>query len=147
MTLETKKTRLLEQLTRLRSSQDRLAWLVDQARKRPLLDASHRTDDNRVEGCLSRLWLVREFREGRCYFRAESDSLIVRAIAGLLCDLYSGHRPEEILSLDPGFLGEVGIQQHLTPNRRNALSRVWTIIREFAREHATPRPTVVGPPA
>jgi cysteine desulfuration protein SufE len=147
LSLATRKARLLQELSRLQNSQDRLAWLVDQARKRPLLEAALRTDAHRVEGCLSRLWLVREFRQGRCHFRCESDSLIVKAIAGLLCDLYTGQPPDEILTLDPGFLAEVGITQHLTPNRRNALARVWELIRAFAAEHqASASRPASGPP-
>jgi cysteine desulfuration protein SufE len=133
MTLAEKQRELEATLARLKDGQERLAWLVEQARRRPLLPAELRKEAHRVEGCLVRLWFVPEFREGRCWFRAESDSLIVKAIAGLLCDLYSGQAPEEIVAHHPRFLGELGITQHLTPNRRNGLSRVWEKIRGFAQ--------------
>lgn len=87
-----------------------------------------------MPGCLANLWLVAETREGRCHFQCDSDSQIVRAVAGLLCDFYSGHTPAEILALEPDFLEQVGINQHLTANRRNVLSRVWERIRGFAEE-------------
>ena len=57
-------------------------------------------------------------------------------MAGLLCEFYSGHAPAEILAHDPKFLAPLGITQHLTPNRRNALSKVWERIRQFAEAHA-----------
>ena len=91
-----------------------------------------RVEAFRVEGCLSKLWFVPEFRDGRCWFRSESDSLFVKAMAGLLCDFYSGHTPEEIAALEPDFLRNVGFSHHLTPSRRNALGRVWQKIRAFA---------------
>ncbi len=115
--------------------QQRLAWLIEQARARPLLDAALRTDAHRVEGCLARLWFVPEFRAGRCHFQSDSDSLVVKSIAGLLCEFYSGHAPAEILAHHPQFLAQLGITQHLTPNRRNALARVWENIRAFAQAH------------
>ena len=125
-------------LARLPGVSERLAFLVEQARLRPLLPAEQRVEANRVEGCMARLWFVPEFRDGRCHFRIDSDSLIVKSIAGMLCDFYSGHGPEEILAHDPAFLGKVGITQHITPNRRNALSSVWNKIRAFAGNHLAP---------
>jgi cysteine desulfuration protein SufE len=136
MTLADKKTQLLQQLSQVRNAQDRLAYLVRRARREPPFEGSLRTEQFKVEGCLSQLWLVPEFTEGKCFYRSDSDSMIVKGIAGLLCDLFSGHSPEEIISHDPAFLAEVGITQHLTPNRRNALSQVWEEIRRFALAHA-----------
>jgi cysteine desulfuration protein SufE len=136
MTLVEKEKQLAQSLAVLGDGQDRLGWLVEQARKRPLMDITRRIDPNRVEGCLARLWLVAETRDGRCYFQSESDSLIVKAVAGLLCDFYSGHRADEILAYPPNFLVELGIFRHLTPNRRNGLSRVWEKIRNFAQAEA-----------
>jgi cysteine desulfuration protein SufE len=132
MTLAEQQQELKASLAQRRDPQERLAWLVEEARRRPMMDAALRTDAHRVEGCLARLWLVRDLREGRCYYQSESDSLIVKAVAGLLCEFYSGHSPAEIRAHPPDFLNELGITQHLTPNRRNGLSRVWTLIREFA---------------
>ncbi len=132
MTLAEKKRQLLDTISLIRDQQLRLSWLVEQARQRPLLPAEFRTEDRLVPGCTARLWLVTEFREGRCYFRCDSDSLIVKSIAGLLCDFYSGATPGEIPPNPPDFLASAGINQHLTSNRRNALTRVWEHIRHFA---------------
>ena len=138
MTLTLQQQQLVETFAHLRDSQDRLSWLLDQARKRPLLPLALRTEANRVEGCMARLWLVAEFRDGRCYYQSESDSLIVKAVAGLMCEYYSGHTPAEILNHPPDFLVKLGITQHLAPNRRNGLARVWDRIRLFAESHASP---------
>src|SRR5687768_14143637 len=136
MTLEEKKRELVEDLGLLPTAQDRLMYVVDRARKTPNLPAELRTDQTRVEGCLSNLWFIPEYREGKCYFKVDADSHIVRGIAIVLAEFYSGHEPKEILANDPGFLSTVGITQHLSPNRRNGLSRLWEKIRGFAAEHA-----------
>ena len=136
MTLPEKKNRLLAELNRFRNSQERFAHIVERAREVSSLSPQERADSFRVPGCLSKLWLVSTWREGRCYFAADAESAIVKSIAVLLCEFYSGQTPEEILKIDPSFLGEVGITQHLTPNRRNALSRVWETIRTFAQSYA-----------
>ncbi len=131
------KRQRLEAALRPLEGQTRLAWLVEQSRQKPVLPATLKTDANRVEGCLAQLWLASEFRDGRCWFQADSDSQIVRAIASLLCEFYSGETPAVIIAHDPGFLRELGITQHLTPNRRNGVARVWDRIRAFAAAHAT----------
>jgi cysteine desulfuration protein SufE len=135
MSLDEKKRELVEDLSLLPSAQDRLMYIVDQAKRTPHLPPEYRTDIYRVEGCLSNLWFVPEFNEGRCFFKVDADSHIVRGIALLLASYYSGETPFEILKHDPSFLGEVGITQHLSPNRRNGLSRLWEKIRGFAATH------------
>ena len=135
--LAAKRDALLARLGGFRHPQERLQWLVEQARLRPALAVELKTDAHRVPGCLANLWLVAESREGRCNYQCDSDSQIVRAVAGLLCDFYSGQTPEEILALEPGFLEQVGINQHLTANRRNVLSRVRERIRSFAESART----------
>jgi cysteine desulfuration protein SufE len=136
MNLAEKQAQLTTQLAALKNGQDRLAFLVEQARKRAPLAVESRTEARLVPGCLAKLWFVPRFADGKCFFACDSDSLIVKAIAGLLCEFYSGHAPEEILSHRPDFLGPLGITQHLTPNRRNALSKVWERIQSFAASPA-----------
>jgi cysteine desulfuration protein SufE len=138
MSLAEKQLQLTAELAALKNGQDRLARLVEKARQSPPLAPEQRADANLIPGCLAKLWLVSEFRDGRCCFTCDSDSLVVKAIAGLLCEFYSGQAPAEILTRDPGFLAPLGITQHLTPNRRNALSKVWERIRTFAEAKAKP---------
>jgi len=137
MTIAEKKDALLAELSGIRNSQERFAHLISLARKQPPLEPEFKTDAYRVEGCLAKLWFVPSYRDGKCFFRADSDSAIVKSIASLLCEFYSGQTPEEVLAVDPSFLESVGISQHLTQNRRNSLTKVWEKIRTFAAEHAT----------
>jgi cysteine desulfuration protein SufE len=132
MNLAEKQSELTTQLVALKNGQDRLASLVEKAKSRPPLAPEFRIEKNLIPGCLAKLWFVAEFREGKCFFDCDSDSLVVKAIAGLLCDFYSDCEPEKILAHDPKFLAPLGITQHLTPNRRNALAKIWERIREFA---------------
>ena len=132
MTLAEKQVEITTRLAALKNGQDRLAQLVAQAKKIPPRPPEFRADENLIPGCLARLWFTAQFRDGLCCFDCDSDSLVVKAIAGLLCDFYSGHAPAEIMAHDPGFLAPLGITQHLTPNRRNALSKIWERIRQSA---------------
>ena len=136
MTLAEKQVEITTRLAVLKNGQDRLALLVAQAKKIPPRPPEFRADENLIPGCLARLWFTAQFRDGLCCFDCDSDSLVVKAIAGLLCDFYSGHAPAEIMAHDPGFLAPLGITQHLTPNRRNALSKIWERIRQSAEANA-----------
>ena len=144
MNLAEKQNQLAAQLSALKNGQDRLAHLVDRAKTIPPLPAELRGDANLIPGCLAKLWFVAEFRDGNCFFICDSDSLVVKAIAALLCDFYSGQPPAEILAHDPKFLAPLGITQHLTPNRRNALSKIWERIRQFAEINSSPSPRPTG---
>jgi cysteine desulfuration protein SufE len=137
-TLEAKQQELARQLGALRDPQARLGWLVERARARDPLPATLRADDHLVEGCLARLWFVPEYRAGHCHFRCDSESQVMKSVAVLLCEFYSDRTPAEILAHDPGFLRDLGVSQHLTPNRRNGLARVWEKIRAFAESHQNP---------
>ncbi len=150
MNLAEKQQQLTAELAALKNGQDRLALLVERAKKLPPFAPELRAEQNLIPGCLAKLWFVSEFRDGQCFFVCDSDSLVVKAVAGLLCGFYSGHAPAEILAHDPQFLAPLGITQHLTPNRRNALAKVWERIRQFATERRSPtrhEPEHAGPEA
>lgn len=126
---------LLRTLAGLRDPQARFAWAVERARIRPLLPEASRTDANRVEGCLVRLWFVPEFAGGRCWFRTDSDALTLKAMTGLVCELHDGATPDEILASGPDPLDTLGLLRQLAENRRATVLRVAGKIREFAAGH------------
>ena len=72
-------------------------------------------------------------KNGKCHYQADSEASITKGTASLLCDLYSNERPEDIVRLEPDFLAEVGITQHLSPNRRNGLTGVREKIKAYAQ--------------
>lgn len=127
-----RKNALVEELSALEDPQERFGYLIDIAKDRDPLPEDYKTEPFRIEGCQSQLWLAPRFEQGQCFFEIDSDALITKGVAGMLAELYSGSTPQEILSLEPDFLAELGITQHLTPNRRNGLSNVWKKIKAYA---------------
>jgi cysteine desulfuration protein SufE len=89
-------------------------------------------EGNLVRGCVSRVWLVAEREEGRCRFRVDADSPLVRGLAGLLCGIYDGATPEEVIAEDPVVLEELGILRNLSPTRQNGLAAVRRSLVAFA---------------
>lgn len=122
----------MEDLSLFPDPHERLSFIIEGAKKMAPLDESYKTEAFRIEGCQSNLWVVPEFKDGKCYFSTDSDAVITKGIAGILTEFYSGHTPDEIIACEPDFLADVGITQHLTPNRRNGLSNVWARIKGFA---------------
>lgn len=138
LTLAQKKAVLVERFSSIRDPQERFSLVVQLARQPSTLPPQLKSESYRVEGCLARLWLHSRFENCRCFFESDSDSVIMKGIAALLCDFYSGGTPAEITALDPAFLNELGLGQFLTPNRRNGLARIARTIREYAESRTIP---------
>lgn len=128
-----KKERLREDMALIPDAYERLEQVVEMGRKAPALADEFHQDMFKVEGCTSQLWLVPSFKDGLCYYQADADSAIVKGIAAILCELYSGEKPQTVLAEGPDFLREVGITQHLSPNRRNGLGKVYERMAGFAK--------------
>jgi cysteine desulfuration protein SufE len=137
MNLADKQSALVESLQLIPDAYERLGYLVECGKNAPGLSDELRIDQFKIEGCMSQLWVVPQFKDGLCHFNSESDSAIVKGIATLLCDFYSEAQPADILTNDASFLSEVGVTQHLSPNRRNGLSRIVEAIQRFAKSCGT----------
>jgi sulfur transfer protein SufE len=125
---------LVATLQALPDPQQRLSWVVEQARRGPPVPAHLRTAERLVPGCAARLWLSAELDRGNCHFACDSDSAILKAIATVLCTLYSGLAPAEVESGEPDFLRSTGLLSQFTENRQKTIARVRTAIREFAAQ-------------
>jgi cysteine desulfuration protein SufE len=132
VTLAEKQQQMIEDLAIIDDPQERLSLVVDRARKRPPLPESERTEANRVKGCISQAWLVGERRDGKCYFRCDADSPLVRGLVVLLCDLYNDAAPAEIVATEPELIEKLGLARNLSPTRLNGLRSVRAAIRDFA---------------
>lgn len=130
--LTRKLQQVVEDLSIIDDPQERLALLVDRARKLPPLPPADRTADNRVTGCVSVVWVAPELRDGRCYFRCDAESPMVRGLVAFLCEFFSDFTPAEILAADPDPVEALGLARNLSPTRRNGLNAARAAIRAFA---------------
>jgi cysteine desulfuration protein SufE len=132
--LTQKLQQLVEDLAVLDDPQERLGLVVDRAKKIPPLPPAERTDANRVHACISVVWLIGEVRDGRCYFRSDAESPVVRGLVALLCEFFSGFPPAILAASEVDPLDALGLTQNLSPTRRNGLSATRATIRAFAQE-------------
>ena len=135
MNLEEKKQQLIADLSLIEDIEERFEYIIDRGKDAAGLDQSYKVKTFLIEGCVSNLWLYPEYKDGKCYYHSDADSLITRGIAALVSQLYSGHLPEEIVKEDASFLAAVGITQHLSSNRRNGLTNLCKRIQAFAEVH------------
>ncbi len=135
MPLRRKIQQLVDELAVVDDPHERLTFVVDRAKKVPPLPAADRIDAHRVRGCVSVVWLVGEVRDGRCVFRSDAESPIVRALVALLCESFSGFTPEEIVATDADPLVALDLVKNLSPTRRNGLAAARGAIHAFARAH------------
>ena len=120
--------------------EERISHVIELARSlEPLTDAE-RTEENRVRGCVSRVWLVTEKRAeepGKLFFRGDSDAHLVRGEVAMLLRIFSGRTAEEILSVDPQAVFErLGLKDALTAQRSNGLFSMMNRIQAEARAAA-----------
>ena len=112
---------------------DKYQMLIDLASEEQPLPAELKTEQNLIDGCQSRVWLVADLDdEGRIQFRAESDALIVKGIVALLIRVLSGHTPQEILDADLYFVDRIGLREHLSPTRSNGLLAMLKQMKMYA---------------
>jgi len=120
--------------------EERYGYLIDLGKKLPGLPEAEKTEENRVHGCQAMVWLVMEAdpeRAGALRFRADSDAFIVRGLIAVLQLIFNGRSPEEILAVDArGILGQLGLDQHLSPTRKNGLFAMVERVRALARLRA-----------
>ncbi len=112
---------------------DRYQLLIDMGNEQKPLPEGEKNDQNLIEGCQSRLWLVcNQNADGTLEFRAESDALIVKGIVTLLIRVLSGHTPDEILNADLYMIDRIGLRDHLSPTRSNGLLSMLKQMRMYA---------------
>ena len=122
---------IIEEFADLDDWMDRYQLLIDMGGETEPLPDSDKVEQNLIDGCQSRVWLVCDEKEGRLYFRAESDALIVKGIVTLLIRVLSGHTPDEILDADLYFIEKIGLREHLSPTRSNGLLAMLKQMRAY----------------
>ena len=118
---------------------ERYKYLIDLGRQLAPLSDTERTEDNRVQGCISQVWLVADpaAESGVLTFRADSDAHLVKGLIAVALTLFNGKTPQDILATDPGDVyGRLGLDQHLSVNRRNGFVSMMQRIKGLAGQKA-----------
>jgi cysteine desulfuration protein SufE len=115
---------------------ERYQYLIDLGRKLPAFPEEWKTEEHRLLGCQSMVWIVPQGNAGKLDFQAVSDSAIVSGLIFLALRVYSGRPAEEILATEPDYIADIGLAKHLSPTRSNGLASILAFIRETAKAQA-----------
>jgi cysteine desulfuration protein SufE len=96
-------------------------YIIDMGKKLPELEEKYKLEENKIRGCQSTVWLVADYREGKIYFSADSNSVIVKGLISMLIRVLSGRTPDEIIAAKLNFINEIGMRSHLAQTRSNGL--------------------------
>ena len=132
MTINEIQDEIIEEFSAFDDWMDKYQLLIDLGNEQEPLEEKYKTEQNLIDGCQSRVWLVAELLprtaadehgedESVIHFRAESDALIVKGIVTLLIRVLNDHTPQEILDADLYFIEQIGLKEHLSPTRSNGL--------------------------
>ncbi len=133
---------LIEEFDELEDWDERYDLIIDLGRELPKLPDELQSEENIVKGCMSTVWLVTEVKEEGdqklIEIHADSDSIIVKGLIVILMSYYSGKPADFIVQNDAAeFLGNLGLDQHLSPQRRNGLYAMVKRLKLLAMQHAS----------
>ena len=123
---------LIEDFGLFESWIDRYQYIIDLGKDLPEFPDQWRTEDHRIRGCQSQVWLKTRCVDGRLDFTAVSDSAIVSGLIAILMRVYSGRQAGEIKDATPEFIGSIGLDEHLSPTRSNGLNAMIKAIKSAA---------------
>jgi len=134
-TLQEAKAEVIEDFSMYDEWLDKYEYLIDLGKKLSSYPEEEKVDEKLIKGCQSRVWLDWTLRDGRLWFRADSDAIITKGIISLLIGIYSGRTPSEIAGDDFAFIDEIGLKENLSPTRANGLLSMIETIRSVAAQN------------
>ena len=116
---------------------DKYDYLISLSDSLPVIDPAHKSEQYIIEGCQSRVWVDARLEDGKVYYSADSDAIIVKGILALLIRAMEGRTPQQIVDLDLYFIKEIGLQENLSPTRGNGVLATIKQMRLFALAYTT----------
>ena len=123
---------IVEEFANFSDWSERYQYLIDLGKKLPDVKQEWKTEEHRLTGCQSMVWIVPEGNKDRLDFSAISDSTIVSGLIFLALRVYSGRSAEEIMSTAPDYIGQIGLAKHLSPTRSNGMKSLLQFIQQTA---------------
>jgi len=123
---------IIEEFALFDSWDDKYEYIIDLGKRLPPLDPKYKIDENRVRGCQSSVWLVADYEDGKLFFYADSDALIVKGLVSMLIRVLSGKTPDEIIEARLDFIRQIGMTTHLAQTRSNGLLNMVKQMKNYA---------------
>ena len=111
---------------------DKYDYLISLSESLPVIAPEHKTDEYIIEGCQSRVWVDARLEEGKIYYSADSDAIIIKGLLALLIRAMGGRTPQEVVDLELYFIDAIGLKENLSPTRGNGLLATIKQMRLYA---------------
>jgi cysteine desulfuration protein SufE len=131
-TIEEIENEIVEEFALFDSWDDKYEYIIDLGKRLPPLEDQFKLDINKVKGCQSTVWLVADVNDGKVFYKAESDAIIVKGLISMLIRVLSGHTPDEIINAKLDFINRIGMTTHLAQTRSNGLLSMVKQMKNFA---------------
>ena len=95
-TIEQTEEEIIESFSLFDTWEEKYEYIIDLGKKLPALDDKYKLPENIIKGCQSTVWLVADYNDGKIFFKADSDAVIVKGLVSMLIEVLSGHTPDEI---------------------------------------------------
>ena len=131
-TIQETEDEIVDEFSLFDNWEDKYEYIIDLGKKLQPLDPKFRIEENKIKGCQSQVWLVANEQDGRIYFRADSDAVIVRGLVSMLIRVLSGHTPDDIINAKLDFINKIGMTTHLAQTRSNGLLSMVKQMKNYA---------------
>ena len=111
---------------------DKYDYLISLSESLPVIAPEHKTDDYIIEGCQSRVWVDARLEDGKIFYSADSDAIIIKGLLALLIRAMGGRTPQEVVDTDLYFIDAIGLKENLSPTRGNGLLATIKQMRLYA---------------
>lgn len=131
-TIKEREEEITDEFSLFDSWEEKYEYIIDLGKKLEPLDDKFKVGENIIKGCQSTVWLTSEFRNGKVFYKADSDAVIVKGLVSMLIKVLSGHEPDEILKAKLDFIKDIGMMTHLAQTRSNGLLSMVKQIKNYA---------------
>ena len=123
---------IVEEFSLFDTWDDKYEYIIDLGKKLAPLDKKYKVDENKVRGCQSTVYLVADYKDGRIFYKAESDAVIVKGLISMLIRVLSGQQADDIVKAPLNFIREIGMMTHLAQTRSNGLLAMVKQMKNYA---------------
>ncbi len=131
-TISEREEEIVDAFSFLDSWDDKYEYIIELGKKLAPLEDKHKVDENKVKGCQSTVWLVANENDGRVFYEADSDAVIVKGLISMLVNVLNGQKPDDIIDTKLGFIEKIGMNTHLAQTRSNGLVAMVKQMKNYA---------------
>ena len=135
MNIKQKERELLADFAMFTDWNDKYNYIMDMGAELPVLPDEEKTAENKVEGCQSASWLTVEEKDGKLYFKGDSEAILGKGVIAMLLNLLNGQPAKDVADYDFHLIEAIDLPNHLSPTRKMGLEAVMRRIKELAGKY------------